>query len=350
MKNKLNKFFMLAPLVAFPLVVSARCNNTNTNQSDNSTKSISELIKQYKVEVDRIENDFLAKKVNNSFHSDNAETKNFFNVMLYDNLVKNIIDPDASYDMDKQMQKFYDLVKKDESVYKTVKDTFFDYTPNSQATKITKALVSLTNDLNVQVVNNSNKFFDDFNNRSSKDSSKIIYFALPQLNESSAFFTNKEWTEWIQNDYRTVYGSLINFNKSSLIEPSQFKDDLIKIYDSNTGENSSHNHSHATYSMIWELSNYLNTFHEIASKLKYNDSVSKIKNALKDKPEILKVFDELTSKTDLLVKNSELSKLNPIYEKARNAFKLLDSIRIALKRIADAIKLDDSTISKILPN
>ncbi len=55
-------------------------------------------------------------------------------------------------------------------------------------------------------------------------------------------------------------GSLINFNKSSLIEPSQFKDDLIKIYDSNTGENSSHDHSHATYSMIWELSNYLNTF------------------------------------------------------------------------------------------
>ncbi len=53
--------------------------------------------------------------------------------MLYDNLVKNIIDPDASYDIDKQMQKFYDLVKNDESVYKTVKGTFFDYAHNSQA-------------------------------------------------------------------------------------------------------------------------------------------------------------------------------------------------------------------------
>ncbi len=63
--------------------------------------------------------------------------------MLYDNLVKNIIDPDASYDIDKQMQKFYDLVKNDESVYKTVKGTFFDYAHNSQAVKITKALVRL---------------------------------------------------------------------------------------------------------------------------------------------------------------------------------------------------------------
>ncbi len=72
---------------------------------------------------------------------------------------------------------------------------------------------------------------------------------------------------------------------------------------------------------------------KLLQSLKYHDSVSKIKNALKDKPEILKVFVELTNKTDLFVKNSEISKLNPIYEKAKNAFKLLDSIRIALKRI-----------------
>ncbi|WP_331696789.1 hypothetical protein V3320_02740 [Mycoplasmopsis agalactiae] len=349
MKNKLKKYLLLTPLLSLPMALSAKCNGESSNQGENNTKSVSELIKQYKEKIDKIESNFLAKKVNNSFHSDNSETKNFFNAALYENLVNNVANASSSYDMDKKMQEFYDLVKKDEQAYKTVKDSFFDYEQNSQSAKITKALVAIVNDLNVQVLNNSNKFFDDFNNKDSKDNSKIIYYAYPQLSQSATFFTNKEWSEWIQDDFRVVYSSLINYDKSTLIEPSQFKSDLIKIYDSNTGVNSNHNHSHATYSMIWEFMNYLNAFREIANKLNYAESVKNIKNELKNKPELLKLFDQLTSKTDLLVKNSELKLLNPLYDKAREAFKLLDDIRIALKRIADSLKLDSSTVNKILP-
>lgn len=49
-----------------------------------------------------------------------------------------------------------------------------------------------------------------------------------------------------------------------------------------------------------------------------------------------------------MVKNLELKLFNLFYDKVREVFKLLNDVRIVLKRIVDLLKLDSGIVNKIL--
>ncbi|WP_051622788.1 MAG5150 family histidine triad lipoprotein [Mycoplasmopsis primatum] len=355
MKNKLIKIaFTATPISIIMPLISSQCQN-NSQKSEND---ITQLIDQYAKHINAIENNFFAKKEGSQFHSENNETKTFYNETIFENLINYFYNNNENVQKPINLMKsFYEKAISNDELKKIIDKSFFDFSNESITYKTFMAINSIIVDLIAQIDNNNTKILDEFNNQNSIYNSKLIYHANPMIKQNDQQFTSKEWAQWISEDYKVLYSSLITYKNSTLIDPDKFNANLLKVYDSNTGASSNHNHSHSTFSMLWETLNYLSFFNKLKNitldkiSINYADSKEKIINFLTENKlnNLLNEFNQLVLKTDELFKITELNKLKPLYDKASKAKEALEQSKQMLMKIADAVKLEDDKKNQCFP-
>ncbi|QSB07708.1 hypothetical protein JS510_01125 [Mycoplasma tauri] len=355
MKNTYKKLLTLnISTIALPLILVS-CGNSSKSKDkkpESSNNNLNNLIMEYKNEIKNVKNNFFANKIDNNYESNNDFKEKIIDLFLGKN---------NNEQLDKLMKNFYDESKNDAEFLNIIRNTFFDYSDEFIIKNLFESLSTIIKDFNKQFQNNLNQFLNYFTNKEFDDNSKIIFKAFDD-NLKGVLFKSEEWANWIESDYSNLSILFIDSNKNKLVDKDEFINAKFKNYNSNNYNSASidHNHSHATYNMLWETLNYLTLFNNFKNNSKLNShqnvnfvkNVENIKAKLKEKNnnELLAKFEELVSRINNLFKFTESNFLSPLYQKSSEAYKKLYAVRKVLIQIAQEAKLTRDQIKKIFNN
>lgn len=345
---KKRKLLLLSiPTAVLPICISSSC---ESEEKQGTSKNVENLVKTYKKDITEL--------VENYFPLYNEklekyESKNTASAALFDGWKANIIE--RIVDWKDENEKNEDILKNvfqnfadelaDKKQTELVKDTFFDYSEGTQTYKAINALFSIFYDLKKQIKTNSeqmNKFINE-----KEDDKTFAFDILGRLKDETTIKT-EEWQSCIEKDWKTITGSAIEFVDYKFVKKEDFSVELLKEYKTPTAGNMNHDHSHATYNMIYEATNYLYFFkNEIKKEFEkdkkiVSEKIEKLTDEHKDlKAKYEKLIDKLNTFFNYI---QEEKNLETLYKTVTDIKTKGEEIRKKLVEIGKANNLTDSQI------
>ncbi|WP_027120681.1 MAG5150 family histidine triad lipoprotein [Mycoplasmopsis lipofaciens] len=352
MKNKL-KFILpvcsILPLITFSCNKNVKSKNDNSNEmTEFENLSLSQMISELNNQYNEMNKNFMFRPDSKS----TAKSLTVYNDSNYKQEINSILDIigeiinseqlRGTRDQTKPLDQDYGIKEKNDEILKiyTPNDDYFK--SEGKFTLLINALQSLVLDLIAQFDRNTISINELIN----KDNKNNIY-SFKQNVDADKLINNENWSNVIKYDYNKIGSHLANISTS--LWKNQLKDiSKIVIYDSQgRGENSSHNHSHASANMVFEVMKLIETLQDENSfKTEYLEKKQQLLDDLQNNTLILKEYQKLFTKIDFLL-NCDLSLgFKYAYDAKKTAEKLIQNQKILAKKTGR--KLDFKTLFPVI--
>ncbi|WP_406617500.1 MAG5150 family histidine triad lipoprotein [Mycoplasmopsis adleri] len=334
------------------LVIS--CNNTGKNYSENN-KLLKNKLFAYKTGLKNIFNDYFVKWVSDNQKFISTANKqgiaNTFNNIIYDQMIKPFYDGETdeqSTSLKFACKRLNEQIKKFSEADQNLLKPFFKESIFLGEEKLWKDFIHHANfiawDLLSMIIQNYSNVNDLI-----KDSKITNSYANKVKN--GEVIKKENWQQALETEYKKVLNYVININPQSFQSYEKFVESLQKGHD----EHSKHDHSHATYDLLYTLQLYF----------EYLDKQTNIKTFSFDKYD--KVFEQVFAKNNVSLDNynmlkndikliQEFLKVNKdnksnfeiISDLIKNVKEATDNlINTNLKDIAITLKFSQTEIDKI---